>query len=345
MSSMAASFSAVAALLPEQQIPIIASRPKPSSLGSVTATICMTPASSRRFTRCRTAASERPTASAIPEYERRPSRWRASMIALETWSNGGLVAETPVSAMDSIVHGGQWLWAGIDVAGRVSVWRNAVVGAGAGGRTRLAVPGPRGAGQPQRRTQLKRDLISHKCFGVIVRGHTALVTPSSHAHHRGLFVETASWLQFGDAEPVVVERNDAEQPHPASADRGADRHIVDGQRLGAARHRHGHPRPEFVVDALRCDHAGPHLFDGRIDDALPLEDPRLARHGVSRYRSKRGGGFLRCRRLRSLVPAVQQGRNLLEQELVEVPHLGQTLAGQAAIVGGGDPRFGGSEHG
>src|SRR4051812_12900930 len=30
-------------LLPEQQIPIIASRPKPSSVGSVTATICITP--------------------------------------------------------------------------------------------------------------------------------------------------------------------------------------------------------------------------------------------------------------------------------------------------------------
>ena len=36
-------------------------RAKPSVSGSVTATICMTPVSRRRCTRCRTAASDSPT--------------------------------------------------------------------------------------------------------------------------------------------------------------------------------------------------------------------------------------------------------------------------------------------
>ena len=40
-------------------------REKPTCSGSVTATICMTPASSSRWTRCRTAASDRPTALPI----------------------------------------------------------------------------------------------------------------------------------------------------------------------------------------------------------------------------------------------------------------------------------------
>ena len=36
-------------------------RAKPSSIGSVTATTCMTPESVSRWTRCRTAASDSPT--------------------------------------------------------------------------------------------------------------------------------------------------------------------------------------------------------------------------------------------------------------------------------------------
>ena len=43
------------------RIPTIACRAKPSSSGSVTATICITPLSISRCTRCRTAASESPT--------------------------------------------------------------------------------------------------------------------------------------------------------------------------------------------------------------------------------------------------------------------------------------------
>src|SRR6478609_12062542 len=46
---------------PTTRIPTMAWRAKPSSSGSVTATTCMTPPSMSRWTRWRTAASERPT--------------------------------------------------------------------------------------------------------------------------------------------------------------------------------------------------------------------------------------------------------------------------------------------
>jgi len=111
--------------------------------------------------------------------------------------------------------------------------------------------------------------------------HGALVTPSAHAHHRGLLVETASPIQFGDAESVVVERQHAEQPQPAPSDHRPDRHVVDSQRFRAARHRHGHPRPHFVVDAFRRDHARPHLTGRPFDDALSFDD----HHGL-RYPDK-----------------------------------------------------------
>ena len=58
-------FSATASTSPSQLIPIIAWRGKPTWSGSVTATICITPASSSRCTRCRTAASDSPTALPI----------------------------------------------------------------------------------------------------------------------------------------------------------------------------------------------------------------------------------------------------------------------------------------
>ena len=66
----------------------MACRAKPSSSGSVTATTCMTPLSISRWTRCRTAASDRPTTLPMAAYERRPSCWSCSMIALETSSRG-----------------------------------------------------------------------------------------------------------------------------------------------------------------------------------------------------------------------------------------------------------------
>ena len=49
-------------------MPIIAWRAKPSCSGSVTATICITPLSISRCTRCRTAASESPTALPMAAY-------------------------------------------------------------------------------------------------------------------------------------------------------------------------------------------------------------------------------------------------------------------------------------
>ena len=67
--------------------PIIAWRANPSSSGSVTATTCMTPLSTSRWTRCRTAASDSPTTLPIAAYDRRPSCWSCSMIAFETSSS------------------------------------------------------------------------------------------------------------------------------------------------------------------------------------------------------------------------------------------------------------------
>ena len=61
----------------------MACREKPTWIGSVTATICMTPASSRRCTRWRTAASDRPTALPIVAYGRRPSSCSCSMMRLD----------------------------------------------------------------------------------------------------------------------------------------------------------------------------------------------------------------------------------------------------------------------
>src|SRR4051812_48483442 len=84
---MHASRSAVSSRSPEVRRPTIAWRAKPSWRGSVTATICMTPASSSRCTRCRTAASESPTARPIVAYGRLPSSWSCSMIPLATSSS------------------------------------------------------------------------------------------------------------------------------------------------------------------------------------------------------------------------------------------------------------------
>ena len=58
---------------------------------------------------------------------------------------------------------------------------------------------------------------------------------------------------------------------------------------------------------------------------------------------KRPTGYFSARR-RSLIPTVEQRRNLLEQEFVEVAHLGEPLTGKAAVLGGGDPGFGGFQH-
>ena len=51
---------------PEGGLADIACRAKPICIGSVTATICMTPASTMRCTRWRTAASDSPTALPMP---------------------------------------------------------------------------------------------------------------------------------------------------------------------------------------------------------------------------------------------------------------------------------------
>ena len=92
-------------------------------------------------------------------------------------------------------------------------------------------------------------------------------------------MKSAAWPQLGDRQVVVVEGQHTEQPHPTAAQRGADRNVVDGQRLLAAWHRHRHPRPQFVVDALRRDHACPHLLRWRVDDVVPFDDHR--RHASS----------------------------------------------------------------
>jgi hypothetical protein len=68
-------------------MPIMAWRANPSSSGSVTATICITPPSMSRCTRCRTAASESPTALPIAAYGRRPSSCSCSMMALDVSSS------------------------------------------------------------------------------------------------------------------------------------------------------------------------------------------------------------------------------------------------------------------
>src|SRR5438105_3223279 len=70
----------------------MAQRRKPRVVGSVTATISITLASSSRCTRWRTAASDSPTALAIVAYGLRPSCWSCSMMALETSSRstGGI---------------------------------------------------------------------------------------------------------------------------------------------------------------------------------------------------------------------------------------------------------------
>jgi hypothetical protein len=45
------------------------------------------------------------------------------------------------------------------------------------------------------------------------------------------------------------------------------------------------------------------------------------------------------------MPAVQQGRDFVEKDGVEVAHMGEALAGQAVLSGGGDPGLGGFLHG
>src|SRR4051794_31164557 len=79
---MAAMSSATVRRSPSTLRPIMALRWNPSIDGSVTATICTTPDSTRRWTRWRTAASDRPTCFASFVYGIRPSSWRPSISAL-----------------------------------------------------------------------------------------------------------------------------------------------------------------------------------------------------------------------------------------------------------------------
>jgi len=78
---------------------------------------------------------------------------------------------------------------------------------------------------------------------------------------------------------------------PRTPERSADRHVVDGEPLRPAWHRHGHPRPHFVVDAFRRDHARPHLTGRRFDDALSFDDhddsrnPAGSRRAALRFRA------------------------------------------------------------
>ena len=104
--------------------------------------------------------------------------------------------------------------------------------------------------QAQWPAKLEREAIAHNGFGLAVRIESALMAPESHAEHRRLLVKTATWRQFGDGQVVVIERQHAEQPHPAPADRGAHRYVLNGQIPGAAGHRHRHPWPKFVVDTF-----------------------------------------------------------------------------------------------
>src|SRR6266536_2834520 len=85
---MAASLPATCPRSPSTLRPIIACRRKPTRSGSVTATICMTSASSSFCTRWRTAASDRPTTLAMAAWDRRPSCWSCSMILRDTSSRG-----------------------------------------------------------------------------------------------------------------------------------------------------------------------------------------------------------------------------------------------------------------
>ncbi len=87
------------------RMPIIAWRAKPSSMGSVTATTCMTPLSTSRWTRWRTAASERPTTLPIAAYDRRPSCWSSSMIDFETSSSTTPDLEDPLRAARLLTGG------------------------------------------------------------------------------------------------------------------------------------------------------------------------------------------------------------------------------------------------
>ena len=149
------------------------------------------------------------------------------------------------------------------------------------------------------------------------------MAPQPHGKHRRLLVEAAARPQLDELQVVVVERQHAEQPHPAAAHRRADRNGVDGQRLLAARHRHRHPRPQFVVDALRRDDARPHPVVRRVDDVLPFDDHRADANGA------------RCRWGRYvsvvlLVPTLQQGGDLAEKEIVEVAHLREAVVREAA---------------
>src|SRR5215471_14159836 len=104
---MAARASATFSRSPSHLRPIMAWRRKPSVSGSVTATICITPVSWRRCTRCLTAASDSPTALPIAAYDRRPSTCICSMIRLEISSSttGATGPPRELWAMGSMLSG------------------------------------------------------------------------------------------------------------------------------------------------------------------------------------------------------------------------------------------------
>lgn len=57
-----------------------------------------------------------------------------------------------------------------------------------------------GCQRTQRHAQLKGKAVAHNGFPAVFGCHTALVSPLTHASHRGLLVEAPAGLQVGNGQ-------------------------------------------------------------------------------------------------------------------------------------------------
>jgi hypothetical protein len=131
-----------------------------------------------------------------------------------------------------------------------------------------------GAQQPprQRQARLPGEAVDDRGAAAGGRLDRPLVLPEPLREHRRALEEAAAGLDPGEADLVVVDRDEAEEQQPAAAHRPR-LEPVQVEARKATRRRHPQQRPELGVDPLGAHRPRP---DGGRLRPQARADPELA---------------------------------------------------------------------